>query len=179
MCCYYDFSITYPHECQNVRAFLVGGKLINVVLLAGLHAWRREGLSSVWMGDTTLSLCWSAMWEGLDLFNLCPSKAQKQDGWPCQEIGVLIGNPMRIWMVNLCPSGSPPLMERPEFSKILFQQVGHSAKLSLAQFSSKLTNKPTAEACFFILLEQPAKPFFWFWLFGGPNPINSKPLIKA
>lgn len=140
------------------------------------------------MGGTTLNLCWSATWLGLDPSNLCPLKAQKLSGWLCQEIGVLIGNPMLIWMVNLCPSESQLLTEKLEFSKILFHLVGHSAKLSLAQFSFKLTEKQkrfligfwvldfpitrTAEACFLFYWSSPP-PLFWFLIIWWTKPINS------
>jgi len=61
-------------------------------------------------------------------------------------------------MVNLCPSRSQPLMEKPEFSRTLFQKVGVLAKLSPAQFSSKLHTKLNGRGVLFILMEQPATP---------------------
>jgi hypothetical protein len=76
------------------------------------------------------------MWEGLDLFNLHTSKAQELVGWQCQETGVLIGNPIPISMPNLCPSGSPLLMEKPNCSKTSCHQIGLLAKPSLALYNS-------------------------------------------
>lgn len=93
-------------------------------------------------------------------------------------------------MANLCHLRSQPLMETPEFSKILFLLIGHLAKLSLAASNSNQPHSQirayvlnldstnfhiiiiitrTAEACFFILLlEQPATPLLdggFFFIF--------------
>jgi hypothetical protein len=78
------------------------------------------------------------MWQELDPFNLCPLKAQKQAGWQCQEIGGLTGNLMLISMASLCPLKSQILMDRPDSSRTLLQQIGDLARLSLVQYSSKL-----------------------------------------
>lgn len=85
------------------------------------------------------------MWEGLDLFNLYTSKAQELIGWQCQETGVLIGNPMPISIPNLCPSGSPLLMEKPNCSKTSCHQIGLLAKPSPALYNSAENNFVTVQ----------------------------------
>lgn len=78
------------------------------------------------------------MWQGLDLFNLCTSKAQELIGWQCQEIGELIGNPMPILMANLYLSRSSPLMEKSNCSRTLCHPIGRLAKPSPVVYNSKL-----------------------------------------
>lgn len=87
------------------------------------------------MGGTILSLFWSAMWEEQGLLNLPTSKAQRQIGWQCQGIGELIGSPMPTSMAKLCPSKSPPLMEKLNSLQTLCLQIGILAKLFPAKYS--------------------------------------------
>lgn len=75
------------------------------------------------------------MWEEQDLLNLPTSKARTPVGWQCQEIGELIGSPMPTSMANLCPSKSPPPMEKLNSLRTLCLQVGILAKPSPVQYS--------------------------------------------
>lgn len=87
------------------------------------------------MGGTILSLFWLVMWEEQGLLNLPTSKAQRQIGWQCQGIGELIGSPMPTSMAKLCPSKSPPLMEKLNSLQTLCLQIGILAKLFPAKYS--------------------------------------------
>lgn len=109
------------------------------------------------------------MWQGLDLFNLCTSKAQELIGWQCQEIGELIGNPMPILMANLYLSRSSLLMEKSNCSRTLCHPIGRLAKPSPAVYNSKLKAisgfrvlgmESIGRGVLNILLKQPANSFF-------------------
>jgi hypothetical protein len=121
------------------------------------------------------------MWLELDPFNLCPLKAQKQAGWQCQETGGLIGNLMLISMANLCPLRSQLLMDRLDSLQTLFQQIGGLARLSKAQYSSKLIISSfrvqplnwlrraynftrAARHNFFFFLMLAGTVLFWLWI---------------
>ena len=148
---------------------------------AGFLARSMVESDSLSMEETTLSSSWLPMWLELDPFNLCQLKAQIQAGWQCQETGGLIGNLMLISMANLCPLRSQLPMDRLDSSQTLLLQIGGLARLSKAQYSSKLTSSSfrvqplnwLRRAChftraarrkFFFFLMLAGTVLFWLWI---------------